>query len=195
MDRPILIPKKGTGTLAGHVLIATPQVQDDLFHHSVIYMCSHDEQGAMGIIINAPIERISIQDILEQMNMSMPMGDRNLPVIFGGPVETYRGFVLHDGSYLQDSALASRDGITVSANIAVLTGWLQGEFPARAMLSLGYAGWGAGQLESEIETGSWVSVEATPGLVFDTPSEEKWNLATAALGFDLGNLSSTVGHA
>lgn len=181
--------------LAGHLLVATPQLQDDFFQRSVIYMCAHSREGAMGFIVNAPIEQVSIHDILDQLQMTQRMGDRNLPVMFGGPVEAHRGFVIHNGEFLQETAISARDGITVTANSAVLTGWLDGELTAGAMLVLGYAGWGGGQLEHEIEHGSWVTIPATRQLIFDTPPEARWDLAIASLGFDMGNYSSTVGHA
>jgi putative transcriptional regulator len=195
MAKPIIIAKNFNDTLAGHFLIATPQIQDDFFKRSVIYMCEHNQEGAMGLLINTPIERISINDILDQMKFAQRAGDRNLPVLFGGPVEAHRGFVIHNGNFQQDSALSRHDGITVTANSAVLTAWLEGDFSAKAMLALGYAGWTAGQLESEIESGSWISIPASEALLFDTPHETRWDVAIAALGFDMGNLSTTVGHA
>ena len=195
MEKPIIIPGKMQDTLAGHLLIATPQLQDDFFQRSVIYMCSHSQEGAMGFIVNAPIEQVSIRDILDQLNMTQRMGDRELPVMFGGPVEAHRGFLIHNGEFLQDTALGSTGGITATANSAVLTGWVDGELVAKAMLVLGYAGWVSGQLEREIEQGSWITIPATQQLVFDTPHDEKWDLAIASLGFDMGNFSSTVGHA
>jgi putative transcriptional regulator len=194
MPKPIILTSLGD-TLAGQFLIATSQIQDDFFHRSVIYMCEHNAEGAMGIIINTAIDKISIDEILDQMQMNGTMGDRKLPIMFGGPVEAYRGFVVHSGNYLQDTAIASHHGITVTANTAVLSGWLTGEFNAKAMLALGYAGWTPGQLEKEIETGSWVSIAATESLLFDVANEDKWDVAIASLGFDVGNLSSTVGHA
>lgn len=195
MAKPIIVPTKFQDTLTGQLLIATPQIQDDIFHHAVIYMCAHNEEGAMGIIVSAPIQNLSINDILEQMQLSLRSADRSLPVMFGGPVEAHRGFVIHDGNYLQDTALISRDGITVTANAQALTGWVKGEFGGKALLTLGYAGWTPGQLESEIETGSWVAIPATQELIFNTPHESKWDVAVHSLGFDLGNLSSTAGHA
>lgn len=195
MTNPILIQKQSQDNLVGQFLVATSQIQDDFFKRSVIYMCEHSQTSAMGILLNAPIDKITINQILEQMQMDLRAGDRKLPVMFGGPVESHRGFVVHNGNYLQDTAISSRDGITVSANTAVLTGWLEGNFSAKALLALGYSGWAPGQLESEIEAGSWVVLPANETLVFDTPNESKWDVAIASLGFDMGNLSSTVGHA
>lgn len=195
MDTPIIIQKPSQDNLAGQLLIATPQLQDDFFKRAVIYMCEHTQDSALGIIVNAPIERLNINQILEQMQTDLRAGDRKMPVMFGGPVEAHRGFVLHNGVYLQETALSTCEGVTVSANVAVLTGWLEGNFAAKAMLALGYAGWSPGQLESEIEAGSWMVVPASESFVFDTPAESKWDVAIASLGFDMGNLSSTVGHA
>jgi len=194
MTSPIII-NTIKDTLTGHLLIATPQLQDDFFQRSVIYMATHNREGAMGFIINAPIDRISINDILDQLQLTQRLGDRNLPIMFGGPVESHRGFVIHDGEFQQDTALGTQSGITVTANSSVLTGWLEGEFAARAMLALGYAGWTAGQIESEIEQGSWVSIPATRHLVFDTPHDQKWDMAISLLGFDMGNFSNVTGHA
>lgn len=195
MDKPIIIEQNFHDTLAGHFLVATPQLKDEMFSRTVIYMCAHNAEGGMGVIVNKPIDNITMNEILEQMQLKMRMGDRKLPLLFGGPVETHRGFVLHNGFFLQDTAVTVRDNITVTANASVLHGWLEGAFSAKAMLALGYAGWMPGQLESEIEQGSWVSIPATEQLLFDTPNDEKWNLAIASLGFDMGNFSNTVGHA
>ena len=124
MEKQIILPNLIQNTLAGNLLIATPQLQDDFFKRAVIYICAHDQEGAMGFIINAPIEKISTQDILEQLQMPQHIGDRNLPVMFGGPVDAHRGFIIHNGEFLQDTAISARDGITITANSVVLTGWL-----------------------------------------------------------------------
>lgn len=195
MPKPIIISKDPTDTLAGYLLVATPQLEGDFFKRSVIYIAEHNKEGAMGIIINAPIDKVSIHDVIEQMELPVSMGDRKMPLLFGGPVEPHRGFVIHNGEHLQDTSLSHRDDITVTANAAVLVGWMHGEFTAKSLLALGYAGWSPGQLESEIEEGSWVVVPATQHLVFDAPMEARWDLAIASLGFDMGNLSTMVGHA
>ncbi len=195
MTQPIIISKNLDDTLAGHLLVSTPQLEDDFFSRSVIYVAEHNKEGAMGIIINNPIDNVSINEVLEQMQLSLRAGDRKMPVLFGGPVEQHRGFVIHNGFFTDPAALSERDGIVVSANAAVLQSWISGDFQAKAMLALGYAGWSAGQLEGEIESGSWVVVPATQTLLFDAKTEDRWQLAIASLGFDMGNLSSTVGHA
>lgn len=195
MGQPIIISKNPGDSLTGYLLVATPQIEGDFFRRSVIYVSEHNKEGAMGLIINAPIEEVTVNHILEQMDMTLRAGDRHLPVMFGGPVEPYRGFVLHNGHFLEDTALSARDGFVVSANAAVLTGWVEGSFTAKAMLAMGYAGWSPGQLESEIEQGSWVVIAPTETLVFDANPDDRWDMAIASLGFDMGNLSSTAGHA
>jgi len=195
MIKPILISKDPTDTLAGHLLVAAPQLEGDYFKRSVIYIAEHNKEGAMGIIINSAVENVSINDILAQLDLPIRAGDRKMPILSGGPIEPYRGFIIHNSSHLQETAISDRDGITVTANAAVLTGWMEGTFTAKSLLALGYAGWSPGQLESEIEEGSWVVVGATPTIVFDAPLEARWDLAIASLGFELGNLSSVAGHA
>jgi putative transcriptional regulator len=195
MTKPIIISRNEKDSLAGHLLVATPQTQDMFFERSVIYLCEHNQEGAMGIIVNSPIEKVTVNEILDQMNLSGPIGDRDFSIMFGGPVEAHRGFMIHNGAHLSETSITSRDGISVSANAQLLKDWVEGRFSAKAMLALGYAGWSPGQLELEIERGSWEVISASEALIFDTHHENKWNLAVAKLGFDLGNLSSTVGHA
>jgi putative transcriptional regulator len=182
-------------SLAGHLLIATPVVQDSCFARSVIYMCSHNEEGAMGMIINYPVDNVEMKDILEQLEIDSQIKLREFPIHFGGPVEANRGFVVHSADYSTDDSLIEKNGVVVTANISILQELEQGKGPNQGMLVLGYAGWSAGQLESEIEAGSWIVVPASKKLVFDTDNEIKWNVAIATLGFDMGHYSTTVGHA
>lgn len=195
MAQPIIISKNPNDTLAGHLLVATPQLEDGFFTRTVIYIAEHNKEGAMGVIVNTPIDQVSINDVLEQMQLPLRAGDRKMPVLFGGPVEPHRGFVIHNGVCLQETALSDRDGIVVSANVAVLNAWVSGDFSAKAMLALGYAGWSPGQLEGEIEQGSWVVVPATQTLLFDAEMDERWDMAIASLGFDITHLSTVTGHA
>lgn len=195
MLNPILFSHPTSSSLAGHLLVATSQIQGEFFERSVIYIAAHNTQGAMGLIVNSPIDRVSLNEILAQMNVDAMAGDRSLPIMFGGPVESHRGFVIYTGEAMAQSALSSYDGINVSANAALLKAWVDGAVSAKAMLALGYSGWSPGQLEREIENGSWVVIPATETLMFDTHHENKWNLAVASLGFDLGNLYATAGHA
>lgn len=191
MDKKFLMTEK---SLAGHLLVATPAIQESVFARSVIYLCGHNAEGAMGIIINYPVNDVKMKEIWEQLEIEAPFGAPDLPVHFGGPVESYRGFVVHSAQAETQENIFTKDGIAVSASVGILQKIAQGNGPAQGMLMLGYAGWAPGQLESEIESGSWIVAPATQQLVFGD-SETKWDLAIASLGFDMGNFSSQVGHA
>lgn len=180
--------------LAGKFLVASPSLQESCFTRAVIYMCTHNEAGAMGIIVNYPIENVRIADIMMQLNMKSTTS-RDLPVHFGGPVESNRGFIIHSGEFITNGAIHQHDGMVVTSNADVLQAIANGSGPKQGFLALGYAGWTAGQLESEMESGNWIVVSATKQLLFDTGNELKWGLAIASLGFDVGNLSNVVGHA
>lgn len=193
MDNSITQVTKNS--LAGHLLIATPMVQDSCFARSVVYLCSHSKEGAMGIIINYPVQNLYLNDVLGQLDITSGSTAESFPVHFGGPVEANRGFIVHSADYHAEGSLIVQNGITVSSNIAVLHDLAQGRGPAQGMLVLGYAGWSNGQLESEIESGSWIVVPASTELVFDTQNETKWNVAISTLGIDLGHFSHQVGHA
>ncbi len=184
-----------SGSLAGHLLIATPSMEDSCFTRSVIYLCAHNEEGAMGVIVNYPVGNVHLKEILEQLDITAESELRELPVHFGGPVESNRGFVVHSADYDAEGYLIRKDGIVVTSSVSILQELAQGKGPAQGMLVLGYSGWSAGQLESEIETGSWIIVPASAKLVFDASNETKWNGAVASLGIDLGHFSNTVGHA
>ncbi len=182
-------------SLAGHLLIATAVVQDSCFARSVIYMCAHNTEGAMGIIINYPVDNIGLNDIFEQLEIKTELTARDIPIHFGGPVEANRGFVVHSAEYATEDSLIRKDGIAVTASVAVLQQIAEGKGPSEGMLVLGYAGWSPGQLEAEIEGGSWIVVPASTQLVFDRNNEAKWNSAVSTLGFDMGHFSTVVGHA
>ena len=188
-------PKEKLGSLAGQLLIATPVVSESCFARSVIYMCAHNEEGAMGIIINYPVESIGIKEIFDQLDIDSEAKIRKFPIHFGGPVESNRGFVVHSADYAVAESLIQKDGIAVTASVSVLQELAMGKGPAQGMLVLGYAGWSPGQLEAEIENGSWIVVPASKQLVFDTDNETKWNVAVSTLGFDMGHFSTVVGHA
>jgi putative transcriptional regulator len=187
--------KNNAGSLAGHLLIATPVVKGSCFERSVIYLCAHNKDGAMGIIVNYPVETVAFREIFDQLGIGSAPGARGLPIHFGGPVESSRGFVLHGGGYQPQHSIISRDGIYVTASVSILQDLAEGQGPEKGMLALGYAGWAAGQLESEIETGSWIVAAASPELMFDADNETKWSLAISSMGIDLGHLSTHVGHA
>ncbi len=183
------------GSLAGHLLISTPAIQGSFFTRSMVYLCAHNEEGAMGVIVNYPVENIRLTEIFDQLGIHAATKPRDLPVHFGGPVESNRGFIVHEAEYPAEGCLIAKDGIAVTASLSILQDLAEGKGPKNGMLVLGYAGWAAGQLESEIETGSWIIAPATRQLVFDTANDLKWNVAIASMGIDLGHLSTDVGHA
>ncbi len=188
------IPARRTGSLAGKLLVAAPSLQETCFTRAVIYMCSHSEAGAMGITVNYPVDNVGFDDIMEQLKIENA-GGRSLPIHFGGPVESNRGFIVHSDDFTAAGTIYKNDGLAVTSNAEVLQMIAKGQGPKQAMLTLGYAGWSAGQLEAEMESGSWIVVSANRQLVFETDNEMKWSLAIASLGFDVGNFSTAVGHA
>lgn len=183
------------GWLEGQLLVATPQVQGDFFSQSVIYLFAHNSEGAMGLVINKPLDQIHSSEVLEQLGIEPSPAMSELSVMHGGPVEEQRGFILHTTDYATDSSLSHENGLSVTASAAILRDIAQGNGPRRRMLLLGYAGWQAGQLEAEMEQNSWISVPASPSLVFSQGHDEKWSLAAGSLGIDMARLSLTVGHA
>jgi putative transcriptional regulator len=182
-------------SLQGKLLIGTPMVSGSLFDQSVIYLFAHDAEGAMGLIVNRPLEHVGPDRILEQFDLTPEHGILNMPVHMGGPVEPNRGFVLHTRDYEDGTALVNNDIFSVTSHVSILKDIANGNGPKKAMFALGYSGWAAGQLESEIESGSWIVVPASEALVFDQDNEEKWVTSSHSLGFDLDRLSTTVGHA
>jgi len=186
---------KKTGSLAGHLLIATPVVQESCFERSVIFMCSHNQEGAMGVIVNYPVQDIGLNDVLEQLDIESAPSGIEFPIHFGGPVDAGRGFVVHSPDYASNDHLFKEGNIVVTASAAILHAVAEGKGPRQGILALGYAGWSPGQLEAEIEAGSWLVVPASAPLVFAPDNDTKWNLALASLGIDMGHLSSEVGHA
>ena len=150
---------------------------------------------AMGVVINQPVADLQLKEIFDQLEIDFHASIRNLPIHFGGPVESHRGFVLHTSEHGDSESVISKDGIALSTSLAVLQQLAQGTQDSQGMLMLGYAGWSPGQLESEIEGGSWLVVPASKELIFDTANDTKWNVAVSALGFDMGHFSSQVGHA
>jgi len=184
------------GYLSGQLLVATPLVNSPGFMHSVIFMCSHDEHGAMGIIINHIIENISYRDLFEQLSINREQSIEHLPVHYGGPVEINRGFVIyHYDDIPQPESICSTNNIAVSSSLNILRDIAHGKGPDQRLLALGYAGWAAGQLETEIESNSWISVPASRELVFASDNEAKWQRAASAHGIDIRKLTSDIGHA
>lgn len=184
----------------GHLLIAMPNLTDAYFAKSVTLICTHNQDGAMGIVINRPTD-MSFGTLFEKINLNLH--DKTLterPVLYGGPVQPERGFVLHQQIGEWDSSITIIDDIAVTTSKDILTAVAEGSGPKKLMLSLGYAGWGAGQLEQEISQNAWLSVKPKDHdtlikVLFDTPHENQLNAAMALLGFDPAMLSDIAGHA
>lgn len=191
-----------SGYLDGQLLIAMPYMSDKRFARSVIYMCAHSSQGAMGLIVNQRAPHISFSDLLGQLSIEGDAVDgRELDVIdvdvhVGGPVETGRGFVLHSSDYFAaDSTLAIDGDVSLTATVDILKAIACGKGPSRAMLALGYAGWRPGQLEDEIQANGWLHCPSDPDLLFDRNLDQKYERALSKLGIDPSHLVGEAGHA
>ena len=191
-----------SGYLDGQVLVAMPTMEDDRFARTVIYVCAHSSEGAMGIVVNKPAPHISFPDLLVQLDVisegeeiRLPDGADAIQVLRGGPVESGRGFVLHSADFMiEDSTLPIDDGICLTATLDILKAIARGTGPQNAILALGYAGWAPGQLETEIQANGWLNVPADRSLVFDGEPDLKYERALAKIGIDLGKLSTEAGH-
>lgn len=187
-----------SGYLTGQLLIAMPQMEDPRFARSVVYLCAHTADGAMGLVINKLVENVTFPDLLEQLNIGTGPVDRSIRVHFGGPVETGRGFVLHTADYVQDATLMIDRRVALTATVDILKAIAEGGGPNHSLLALGYAGWAPGQLESEIQGNGWLSCQADTELVFGDTLEDKWTRAMSKIGIDpdkLAKLSGASGHA
>jgi putative transcriptional regulator len=182
-------------SLTNHFLIAMPGLKDPNFSRTVTYVCEHTEQGAMGIVINRPMD-IRLGEVLEQLEIAtLADGVEDIPVFLGGPVQTDRGFVIHTGSAEFDSTLAVTADIRVTTSRDVLEAIAEGRGPAQRLIALGYAGWGAGQLEQELCANAWLSGPADDDVIFYRSPGERWLAAANLLGIDLNLLSGDAGHA
>ncbi|HWC92684.1 MAG TPA: YqgE/AlgH family protein [Pseudolabrys sp.] len=191
------------GYLDGQMLIAMPAMSDERFTRSVIYVCAHSSEGAMGIVVNQPAQNIRFPDLLVQLEVipakeriELPVRADAVKVLKGGPVETGRGFVLHSADFfIENSTLPIDEGICLTATLDILKAIARGSGPASAVLALGYAGWAPGQLEQEIQQNGWLHCPADPDLIFGGDIEGKYERALRKIGIDLGMLSSQAGHA
>ncbi|MEM6596043.1 MAG: YqgE/AlgH family protein [Pseudomonadota bacterium] len=182
--------------LNGKLLIAMPSMGDMRFSQSVIYMCSHSDKGAMGLIVNKPADDLEFKDLLKQLEIEAAPGARSIRVHMGGPVEFGRGFVLHSGEYGDDgSTLRVNDRFAMTATLDILEDIASGAGPEMALLAMGYAGWGPGQLEGEIAQNGWLIGDATQGLVFGRDDAGKWTAALEEMGINPLLLSSEGGRA
>ena len=201
------LPEKAASTattyLDGQLLIAMPVMEDERFARSVIYVCAHSADGAMGIIVNRPAGSIDFPQLLRQLDIideaaPIELSDdgETVKILRGGPVETSRGFVLHSSDYsIKDATLPIDGGICLTATLDILKAIAQGTGPRQAILALGYAGWAPGQLEDEIQHNGWLHCPADPDLIFGGDTDEKYQRALKKIGIDLGMLSNSAGHA
>ena len=191
------------GYLDGQMLIAMPAMSDERFTRSVIYVCAHSSEGAMGIVVNQPAQNIRFPDLLVQLEVipakeriELPVRADAVKVLKGGPVETGRGFVLHSADFfIENSTLPIDEGICLTATLDILKAIARGKGPSSAILALGYAGWAPGQLEQEIQQNGWLHCDADSELIFGKDIEHKYQRALAKIGIDLGMLSNEAGHA
>ncbi len=186
---------KGTVWLTNHFLIAMPTLADPNFARTVTLICEHSSEGAMGIVINRTTD-LHLRDILEQLGINAKhAASGDMPVHLGGPVQNNRGFVLHEPLGNWDSTLPVTESLGVSTSRDILLAIAEDRGPERWLIALGYAGWGAGQLEREIAENSWLNGPANQTILFELPPEQRWNAAAQLVGVDLNTLSSEVGHA
>lgn len=185
---------KQEGYLAGQLLVAMPNMRDPRFERTVIYMCVHNAEGAMGLVINKSVGSLTFPQLLRQLGIPKE-GAIDRRVHFGGPVEMGRGFVLHTDEYEQESTVKVRQGYAVTATIDILKAIAEGGGPKQALLALGYAGWAPGQLDGEIQANGWLHAPADLGIVFDDELDTKWTRAISKIGIDLALLSGEAGHA
>jgi len=181
--------------LTNQYLIAMPQLADPNFHHTTTYICEHNDEGAMGLIINRPLE-ICLAEVLSQIDIEVsdPLL-ANTPVYYGGPVQEERGFVLHQPVTIWESTVVISDKLAITTSKDILIKIAEGSGPSRYLVTLGYAGWGAGQLEMELSENTWLNGPADTAIMFDTPIEERWASAAKMIGIDLNLLSADSGHA
>lgn len=188
------IPRTGS-YMEGQLLIATTRIAESPFSRSVLFICAHSEEGAMGVIVNHHLNDLTFAEVLKQLKIDGVKSSLKSPVYFGGPVEAGRGLVIHTDDYRHADTLLFERGIAATSNLQVLHDIAEGKGPEKCLLALGYAGWAAGQLEAEIALNSWISVPATQDLLFNTEDAAKWEDSAGSLGVDMFKLSGEAGHA
>ncbi|WP_375264675.1 YqgE/AlgH family protein [Planktotalea sp.] len=189
-------PSDSSLDLVGKCLIAMPDMPDARFQSSVIFICAHSAEGAMGLIVNKCVEDVKLADLMDQLSIPKGTTRADLPIYFGGPVEHGRGFVLHSAEYRSElSSMDTGEGFAMTATIDILEDIGAGHGPEKALIALGYAGWGPGQLEGELANNGWLVSDAGSDVIFDTPDSKKWSAALGAIGIDPAILSSSGGRA
>jgi len=182
--------------LLGKLLIAMPGMQDKRFEKSVIFMCAHSDQGAMGIIVNKPLEGLTFRELVEKLDVHVTAKTPDPPVMFGGPVGTGQGFVLHSAEYAaKDATTTVTPEISLTVSVDILRAIAEGRGPEKALFALGYAGWGPGQIEGELKSNGWIHCDPDKSILFDLQHNAKWRAALAKLGVDLSGLSADAGRA
>ena len=181
--------------LAGQLLIAMPGMKDPRFEKAVIFMCAHNSDGAMGLVVNRALGSLTFPDLLDQLGIDTLNTGEQINVHFGGPVESGRGFVLHSRDYLQEATMVVDNDVAMTATVEILKTIADGDGPRQSLLALGYSGWGPGQLDSEIKSNGWLHVASDSDLVFGADLEDKWERAMGKIGVDPRMLSDDVGHA
>jgi putative transcriptional regulator len=180
---------------AGQLLVATPLLSDSCFERSVIYICMHDESGAMGVIVNHLLGNLKCSDLVGQVDLMPSAIQVNAPIYFGGPVESSRGFILHTNDYYCNETTQLSNDISITSNIDTLKQITSGTGPKKSIIALGHAGWAAGQLEKEVMLNSWINVPASENLIFNMDNKKKWNESAMSLGVNLNQYSTIAGHA
>ena len=193
--RADVLAERGATSLAGQLLIAMPQMQDRRFASSVIFLCHHNEDSAMGLVVNKTIDSVSMPELLDKLGVPSGGMIGRLRVHSGGPVEEGRGFVLHSADYVEENTLVIGNNLALTATLDILHAIGRGQGPRRSLLALGYAGWGPGQLDAEMQENGWLHVPADEDIVFDDDLADKWQRALAKLGIDPLALSGDAGHA
>lgn len=190
-EKPVKVER---GSLRGHFLIAMPSLRDPIFANTITYVCEHSREGALGIVVNHPLE-LDLGEIFKQLDLESTNPLASMPVLSGGPVQMDRGFVLHPRGEKWESTIEVSSDISLTASRDIMVSLAENKGPQKALVALGYAGWGAGQLEEEIGQNSWLTVPADSSILFDTPCEQRWTAASKYLGIDLNLIHSTAGHA
>ena len=187
-----------TNYLAGQLLIAMPTMNDPNFYHAVMYLCEHSAEGAMGIVINQPLE-VTIRDLLKHLKIELDEEDHQhdleKPVLAGGPIARERGFVLHYPASTWESTLVVNGEYSITTSRDILIAMLENRAPEKSFIAMGYAGWDAGQLEEELMQNLWLTTPASPEILFDTPYAQRWRAAAKSIGVDFDKVSGDTGHA
>lgn len=184
-----------SGYLTGQFLLAMPQMQDSRFEKTVIFICGHDANGAMGLVINKYLGDLTLRGLLDYLNLPQESIKRDLPIYFGGPSDTGRGFVLHSDDFTHPGTVRLGNHISLTATVDILRSIAEGDGPKDCLLAMGYAGWGPGELDSELHSNRWLQVEADVDILFQTSIEKKWGKAIAKLGVTPEALSDELGQA